>query len=272
MSLTGQYRCALGACAAIAMVAGARADVFTYSYVAGVSGMPTQNTAGGKIESFTTSFNTITKALTFSATFDPVPGHTSQGLVTQGFWLVLDNGPDPKSHPGQLAIFYFDASNLAAPVLTEYGYNGQNADNSWLDGNPTKPGNQPGDLIAGAYNLSNDLSAPKVADTTNATGKHRTMSFSVNATSILKHVPLYPDPSTPWFGTGFGSTMGVWFHPVTSFDASYSHSTGAITSLSICNEGWIDASNLCTTKTIPAPGAMALVGLGGLMGMRRRRN
>ena len=272
MFVTGHRLRAIGACAALAIAAGANADVYSYSYVMGASGMPSQNTAGGKVEQFTTTFNTATKALTFTATFGPVPGHTSQGLVTHGFWLVLDGGPNPKSHPGSLAIFYFDASNIAAPVMSVYGYNGQNADTSWLDGNPAKSGNQAGDLITGAFNVTHDIAPPTVTDFTNATGKHRTMSFSVDATSIIKHVPLYPDPSTPWFGTGFGSSIGFWFHPVTTFDASYNTTTGAIKSLSVCNEGWVDGSNQCTGKTVPAPGCAALLGLGALAAMRRRRD
>lgn len=263
--------CAVALSASAGLVSMSYADVFSYNYVKGAPGAPSQNSDAGSIEAFTTTFDTNTKSLTFSAVFGPKPGNTAAGLITKGFWLALDAGPDPKGHPGEMALFYFDAKNLSSPLLSIYAYNGVNGPNSWQDGNPSVNGNQPGDLIKGAFNTSSYLSPLVASDSSTPAGPRRTLGFSLNASSIISHTPLYPDPVDPWFGTGFNSKLGIWFHPVTEFNATYSESTGAITSLGIGTQGWIDASNLTTNREIPAPGAAGLLVLGGMTLARRRR-
>ena len=169
---------------------------------------------------------------------------------------------------GELAIVYFDASSLAAPKLTAYGYNGENASNSWSDGNGSVAGTPPGDLIKGtgdAAGFINSISAQDV--NVPGTGVRRVMSFDIDATDLVAHAPLYPTTGVDWSGTGFGSLVGVWFHPVKSFSATYTGGKGGLNSLQLGSEGYLDGSNLL----VPAPGAMALLGLGALVGGRRRR-
>ncbi|HVU64216.1 MAG TPA: hypothetical protein VHC70_09580, partial [Phycisphaerales bacterium] len=226
--------------------------LYTYNYVKGDSGYG-RSDVGGTVETITATFNPATKRLTFDAYFS---GATSGGsLITSGFWLVLNNGPNPKTHPGELAIFYFDASTLSSPKLTVYGYNGQNANTSWQDGNPDVSGNQAGDLIKGVYETS-FINAILAENTTVNGASRRHLKFDIDATDIINHVPLYPAAS-PWFGTGFDSSLGLWFHSVDVFTATYESSgsgvRGGITSLSTQTEGWLDASDRTTTSNDPCP-------------------
>jgi hypothetical protein len=243
----------------------------SFTYTKGQPGNGTQyqrNDSGGTLEQLNTSYDPTSHRLTFDTLFT---GSTSGGpLITSGFWLVLDGGTSPKGHSGELAIFYFDASTLSAPKITAYGYNGANASTSWQDGNIDASGNQTPDLIKGIYDTSwiNTLRAENV---TIGGTQYRHLSFDVDATDIIAHNPLYPVVG-PWVGTGFGSQVGIWLHPVDVFTAAYessgSNRHGKITSLTTQTEGWLDATNF---NTVPAPASCALLGLGALCAARRRR-
>ena len=266
-----KIRSAWRRCAAVAVLLAASgvasADVFSWSFTPGQpGGNYDQNNSGGTFQSMNSTFNTASKQLDFTVRFS--------NQVTKGFWLVINNGPNPKDHPGELAIFYLDASRLYDadtlnnPVyLTAYGYNGVNGPNSWQDGNPVAPGNQAGDLIKGINEAGTWISSLSVADSAGG----RQFSFSVDAKDIIGHTPLYPDAVDPWYGTGFDSKLGVWFHPVTSLTTSYGSGRGGLTSATFGTSGWLDGSNFNTSKNVPAPGAAALVGLGGLLAAKRRR-
>ncbi len=244
----------------------ASADVFTWNFTPGQpGGNYGLDNGGGTFQSVTSTFDTISEEMTFSVRFS--------NQVTQGFWLVVNNGPNPKNHPGEFAIFYLDAARLydANPgnnnvYLTAYGYNGVNGPNSWQDGNPAVGGNQPGDLIKG-INETAWINSINVADI----GSGREFTFSIDASDIIAHSPLYPDAVDPWYGTGFDDKLGVWFHPVRSLNLAYGGDRGGITSASFGQQGWLDGSNFDTGRNIPAPGAAALMGLGGLLLARRRR-
>jgi hypothetical protein len=226
--------------------------VYNYSYSKGLSGYA-RNDSGGTVETITATFNLMTKRLVFDAYFS---GATSGGpLITSGFWLVLDNGPNPKAHPGELAIFYFDAATLASPALTVYAYNGADANTSWSDGDPGTAGDQPGDLIKGLYETSY-INALVVENTTVGGQPRRHLKFDIDATDIMSHVPLYPAAS-PWYGAGFDIAMGLWFHGVGGFTAAYESNTGGhrgtITSLATTDEGWLDAAARPITDNDPCP-------------------
>src|SRR5690606_41362588 len=75
--------------------------------------------------------------------FGSVPNHSSWN--PDGSTLALNNGPNPKGHAGELALLYFDASR-STPVLTAYGYNGQNSVTTFYDGSHSN-GTQFPDLI-----------------------------------------------------------------------------------------------------------------------------
>ncbi len=261
-------RAAAGVVALAALSSSASATVWSYSWTNGQPGGPSANHSAGLIESFTTSFNDVTRRLTFSVTFGAVPSNPGAGLQTNGFWLAINDGPNPKTNPGEMAIFYFDARNLAAPRMTVYGYNGQNGPNSWQDGNPALGGNQIGDLIHGVNDSSYLLAPPAAGDSMTPGGARRSRSFYIDATAIINHTPLYPDPVDPWHGTGFRNELGIWFHPVRGMSTTYNETTGRITAYNAGTQGWVDASFL---RTIPTPGSAALLGLGAALVVRRRR-
>ncbi|MCB0331967.1 MAG: hypothetical protein KDD55_00640 [Bdellovibrionales bacterium] len=162
------------------------------------------------------TFNDVTNIFVWTATFEPC-----NDKLPDGYWNVINNGPNPKGHSGELAIIYFDASNPSDPKITAYAYNGQNGDKSYKDGVrdddlpdvPGQPGNQTPDRIAS--NISGDTSwVQEISVTDN--GNTRTMHLKIDATGIITHVPLYPDiipPYDSWYGLGYDHVIGFWFHP-----------------------------------------------------------
>ncbi len=244
----------------LGLCAFASADVLVWDFTPGMPGSYGLSNAGGAIASIHSTFDTVTNQLEYSVNFS--------NQITRGYWLALNGGPNPKGHAGEMALFYFDAQNLAAPVLTAYAYNGVNGPNSWQDGNPAVAGNQTPDLIKGANEAAGFVQSISAANV----GGGRTLSFVIDATDILNHSPMYPDMVDPWTGTGYGDQLGIWFHPVSSFNASYTGTRGRINSLSIGTQGWLDGSFFDTTRMVPAPGAAVLAGLGGLLLVRRRRS
>ena len=256
----------------------AQAVVFDWNYTKNQPGNGSQyerNDTGGTVESINSSFNSANNRMTFDVLFSGA-NNTASPLVTNGFWLVVDNGPNPKTHTGELAIFYFDASRVFAgtaslPTLTVYEYNGANANTSWRDGNGdgTTDG---GDLIKGAYEASSFINSATATTQTIASQTYRRLQFDINTSDILSHIPLFTTAGQSWVGTGFDSHLGIWFHPAQIFNASYETAggghRGAITALSTSSEGWLDGANFTTT---PAPSSVALLGLGGLLAARRRR-
>ncbi len=230
--------------------------VYTFVHTFSPSSLIFENHTGGTVQYIEASFSATTKRLTFDVA---LTGATTGGpLITTGFWLVISNGPDPKAHPGELAIFYFDATNFAAPLLTVYAYNGADAGTSFSDGDPATPGDQPGDLIKGVLETSyiNQLLAE---DTLVGNQPRRHFKIDIDATDILTHVPLYPAAS-PWFGTGFDRLFGVWFHPAAGFTPTYeSTQPGRITSLDLTGHGWFDAPNRLAAGNDPcSPGFLIL--------------
>lgn len=218
------------------------------------------NATGGSIEFINTTFNTATKQLTFDIQF--------QGsLITRGFWLALNNGPDPKNQPGNYALFYFDGTSFSSPKLTTYVYNGRNDGSSWEDGNGSASGSPAGDLIRGVNETAGFINSISAGD---ASGKRR-FRFDINATSIQNHLPAFAAPDgSAWEGTGYGNQLGIWLHTLaTGVSFSYGSGRGGITHFNDGQkEGWLDGNFF---PTIPAPGSVALMGLGGLMIARRRR-
>lgn len=215
------------------------------------------NNGGGKIDSIETTFNNATNRLTYDVTFDKVKSTDSK---TSGYWLALSDGPNPKGTEGELAILYFDASSSSNPVLTAYGYNGVNGDNSYKDGKAAA-GTQAPDFILSSKTSSswiNDLSVSHV-------GSKTRMKFDIDATSINNRVPLYG--GSDWEGAEFGNKIGIWFHQVRGLNTSY-NSNGSLKTFSYTNAGYLDGSNL---QAVPEPATMLALGAGCAMIARRRR-
>ncbi|MFN0133267.1 MAG: hypothetical protein ACKVW3_12175 [Phycisphaerales bacterium] len=252
---------------ALSTLAGSVASATTYSwnFTAGQpGGNYAINNTGGTFQTVQSTYNNATQRLTFSVTF------TNQ--ITKGFTLALNNGPNPNGLAGELALLYFDATNVASPKITAYGYNGANLQTSWTDGNGGVAGNQTPDRIisTGAAGFTNSAS---VVD---ASGK-RTMTFDINVAAINAFSPTYT-AGNPWKGIKFDNKVGIWMHPVKSLASAYGSSgatNGFLTNWNIGsgNEGFFDGTNFDTTSSIPLPPAAwaGLIGLAGAFVVARRR-
>ncbi len=236
--------------------AGTDAAMYQWDWTRGEPIAAGLNDNGGTFESINTSFDTVTNEFLWEVTFSD--------QVTQGYTLVVSPGPNPKGHPGELAIFYLDARNVADPKMSVYAYNGENTQTSYRDGAPLS-GTQIPDRItnsSGAASLFPELS---VVD---HSGK-RTITFRMDATDVNAHFPLYPNSEgNDWTGAAYGSQLGIWFHPVKNLSASY-NDEGFLTDWS-GQQGWIDGAGF-TTTLVPTPGSVVLGAMGGALMIRRRR-
>jgi len=246
----------LGMAAVAAMAGSASASTHVFDFTPGDPGSYGINNNGGQFERVQSTYSTATQRLTFSVTFS--------NQVTRGFTLAINNGANPKGHGGEMALFYFDANNLAAPKLTAYNYNGLNSQTSWIDGDGNQAGNQSPDLIRSNTEEGwiQSVSAQDVD------GK-RILSFSIDASSIIGHNPMYGN-AADWTGAQFTDAMGIWMHPFRTFNAGYNEN-GGMTSLQLGGEGWFDGTML-QTVLIPLPSSAAMAGVGMVgLGLRRRR-
>lgn len=255
-----------GVLVATTLSAAAFAQTYNYQWNEGDGGA---NNAGGVIKQLNTSYDTGAKSLSWSMTFGEVP--SSSALKTDGFWMVVSNGPNPKNQSGQLAIFYMDASN-PAPVLTVYAYNGVNGDNSYKDGSIAS-GTQAPDRIASSKVDNGFIESLSVV--TNPDGT-RTLGFKVktedSTQNINGHSPLHPGPD-PWEGAQFGEKIGIWVHPTAGTVTDYYNSgsaAGFLKNFAYQKSGWLDLENK-TTTVVPEPATLAVLGLGAAAALRRRR-
>ncbi len=217
------------------------------------------NSYGGDINSIHGEFNTTTQTLKWLVNYKD-----ESSRDPEGFTLALNNGPNPKGHSGELALIYFDATR-SNPVLTAYGYNGQNSTSTFYDGSE-RGGNQTPDLIGTSRSTAgfiNQLIDRRESDNS------ITLGFEINTALINGHTPMHPGPGgvADWFGTGFDNHLGIWMHSFRGLDTSYSGDY--LTQWSAKKEGWLDGSDFTTT---PEPGSIALLGLGAWAMIRRRRN
>ncbi len=244
----------LGAVAVAAASGAASASTYSFDFTPGDPGSYGINNTGGQFERVQSTYNSSNNQLTFSVTFS--------NQVTKGFTLAINNGSNPKGHGGEMALFYFDASNLASPKMTTYTYNGLNTTTSWKDGDGTVGGNQTPDLILTDAARSGSVSAQDV-------GGKRILSFSIDATSIIGHTPMH-GIAADWTGAQFSDAMGIWMHPFKTFNPTYD-GNGNITNLQLGGQGWFDGTMLATTL-IPLPSAAAMAGIGLFgLGLRRQR-
>jgi hypothetical protein len=201
------------------------------------------------------------------------------GNTVNGYWLVLSPGPNPKGYAGELAILYLDANGLGAnstitPKLTVYGYNGQNGILSYMDGSQAAGVQTPDRIFS---SLNPDTTGTIMQLSANDTGGLRRFTVELDATVIQNHSPLHNGGAmgVEWTGVGFGPQLGAWFHPSAGTTTSYGTNPsepdfGWLKSFSYTGQAAFDTTNL-TTQWVPAPGAVALLGLAGIAGGRRRR-
>jgi len=254
-----------------AITASAHAEVFyRYDFTHGQHGT---NEGAGRIQSIRAEFNPTTNRFLWDVTMN-----TSVGGQTVGYWLAISPGPNPKGHAGELALIYFDASNIVdetsvTPRVTVYNYNGINGASSYMDGSPAA-GVQAPDRIWSSLNTAG--TSPVTQMYASDSGTTRRFYLEMDASIIQNHVPLYPSPEgDEWTGVAFAEKIGVWFHPVRGLNAQYGTdpslaSYNWLTNWTIQGQSWLDGTNF-STQLIPAPGSIALLAVGGLVGLRRRR-
>jgi len=172
---------------------------------------------------------------------------------TSGFWMVLNNGGNPKDKPDELAILYGD---LYTDTLTAYVYNGANSANSWDGGQ-----------FIGSYALDGSY-----YDGPGNTGEY-TASFNISLDEIN-------DPTgkpSPWKGIHFEDTVGIWFHNFKHQQGAITYDNdGRITAFHTKYTAWFDTNGTptefvpWTTTSEPAPfGLFLLAGL-AVFAMRRK--
>lgn len=247
--------CALGALALSSTAGTASATTWVWDWVPGDPGFV--NNAGGEFESVTTTYDDATSLFTFDLAF--------ADQITDGFTLVVSPGPNPKGHAGELAILYVDGTGAGNPEVTAYAYNGENTHLSWADGSPL-PGVQNPDKIATTQgvNASDFLSV-----TQTDSGAGRVFSLTLDASTINGHTPAYPGPGGPgeWTGVAFAQEFGIWLHPAAGLTTSYG-TDGFLTDWKSKEHGWLDGSYF---QTVPTPAGAAVLAMGGLACVRRRR-
>ncbi len=245
---------AILALAAAALAAGtttANAQTYVFNWETGDSPV---NNAGGEFKSITGSYNASSKLFTWDITFND--------QITDGYTLAVSPGPNPKGQSGELALIYFDATNIATPEVTVYAYNGQNTQLSWADGSHDPGIQSPDKIISSSGVNSGDILNASVTDDAGM----RTLSLEMDATNLQSHLPKWPGDAD-WTGVEFGGSIGVWLHPTAWLHTEYGVD-GFLNAWEPETQGWLDGQYF---ETVPAPaGSLALGGL-GLLAARRRR-
>ncbi|MFN0134685.1 MAG: PEP-CTERM sorting domain-containing protein [Phycisphaerae bacterium] len=253
---------AIAAVAAASLtLAAANAATYQWSFDPNVGSV---NHAGGTILSVTTTYNDATDELSWYATFGAVPGQPL--LRTDGFTLAISPGPNPKNHPGEMALFYFDAVG-PTPIMSVYGYNAMNNQTSFNDGSNAGGTQAPDRIFTSQDDPTNVISDIRAIDNGDGT---RTLGFTMDATNIIDHLPLHPDAQDPWTGASYGDHIGIWFHQQAGTTRSY-NSNGYLTSWGSRKQGWLDR-NMETTVLVPEPASIGLMVGGLIVGAIRRRN
>lgn len=198
------------------------------------------NDRQGDYDAVSVSYDDNSSLLSWSSSFTQVGNHQ-----IDGGWLVLSDGPNPKQHDKEFAIFYLDASDVNDTKLTAYAYNGQNSSNSWKSNE-----------FLGSWD-----NAIQVEDN----GDERTISFELDASGLNA-----ADVSDSWKGAQFGENIGIWFHAGNRTNAEY-NADGSLSSFNT-KAAWFDNTKAMETTAVPEPMTTAgLALMGGVFFARRRK-
>lgn len=224
--------------------------IFSVSTIAGpIYSYEVNNPKGsanaGDIKNIKTSYNTNNDVFSWSYTIEK----NSANKSSDGFWLVVTDGENPKKNANEYAILYGDTD---VNKLSVYEYSGQNNANSWQN---------PGNLLASVSNLFN------VTDN----GDLRTISFDFDATDINNNngIDSVSNPGM-WKGLNFFEKIGVWFHPSTDTTVAYDPSS-RIEGFKYGTQGWYDTKDRKTVVEVPEPSTVGMLALGLLSLVLSRR-
>lgn len=278
---------ALACAMTIGMGASASADMFAFDDAGPFQDHP-EDKSDIVIRSVNSTFDDSTNVFSWEATFDrntsPSPGNTPEDTLPEGFVLVVNDGPMPKGNVNQLAAVYFDAdTDPANPITTVYAYNGAESATSHREGVSSMFINPAPAPVQIASSL-NDASLVIESSSTDNVDGSRTLKLVLDATSINNFSPADPTVNLPggetipggFFGIGFSTSVGVWFHPYVNTSAEY----GADGFLTPNLDGWnasrrdfgfYDEADL-TARLVPEPtSALLALGVGSLFIARRRK-
>lgn len=174
---------------------------------------------GGSYDSIFTQYNDASGDLTWE-----VDNAVKNGSIMDGFWVVLNDGPDnPKGTDG-LAIFYAD---FTQDTLWAYAYTGANNALSYTQG-------------------------PLLESFNGLTNSGTTRGFSVNVSNVYSQIGSeHP----------YSEEVGIWFHPTWGTNTSTDRD-GALTAWGFATQSWYDRAGQDTTVTVPEPAPLALLALG----------
>jgi hypothetical protein len=248
----------IGAAAAALVAAGgaAQAAVYNWTWDGSVFSVGVGGTGASQAIAANGSFDTATEVLSWSITF--------AAQDAGGIWAVINNGPYPGPFAGRDAILYMDGTGSDVKINI-FGYNASgDQQTSHLDGDAMQAGDQAPDRILNGSTAAAPSWLIDAAVLDNANGS-RTFDFTIDTTDVNAHNPLYA-PANEWRGLGFAQTMGVWIHSVTELQTAYDND-GWLTDWTFETQSFFDEPDI----NVPTPGAVALLGLGGLVAGRRRR-
>lgn len=231
------------------------ADVYEYSWNESSSIDLFDN--AGEFNEINASYDTNTERLTWEISFFD--------QVTDGFSLSISPYANPESTEGQLAVFYFDATGDDV-VVTAYGSRGYDNRRSYSDGSMLS-GIQSPDLVLGASTVSG--SSAVIQASTEDIRRERVVTLEVDLSGLMGHDALYRTGGA-WTAAKFGETLGFKLYTFADLTTEYNED-GSIESWNYERFGWFEREGQVTTHSIPTPGTAGLLGLGGLLGARRRR-
>lgn len=245
--------------AAVVVASGsAQATVWTFDWRNGDTG---SGSAAGSIRSIDSQYNTVSERLKFSFNIAKENGDPKSDV--NGFYLAMNDGPNPKGKTGELAFLYFDASNPHNLKMTAYGYRGSGV-NSWQDGS-TASGTQAPDKIVSSLSSTNWIHS--LSYQLNADGS-ATMGFDIDATVINSHTPRYPTNGVNWDGIQYDNKVGIWFGALEKAKFEY-NSDGFLKNFDYKDRSYVDVSNL---EAVPEPFTMAGLALVALAARRRKKS